>query len=166
MTKSALELYQDVVLSHNREPRGYGNLVDPSGSAEGFNPICGDQVKVQILRSGDTVSMVGFTARCCALCRASASVLTTILSGRSFTEAEATVLAFDRMIHGLGAPLEGDAAAFAAIAQYPARAKCVLLPWKTFSSALAATNLAASVKSSVKSPGASPLVSIPVSTET
>ncbi len=147
MTKSAVELYQEVVLAHNRDPRGFGPLDNVTRFAEGFNPICGDQVKIEILLAHDVLSKVGFTARCCALCRASASVLTTVMSGRSLASAEAAVHEFDRMVHGRGGHLEGDAAAFAAIAQYPARAKCVVLPWKTFLSALTASTPAAAAVS-------------------
>ena len=143
MTKSATELYQEVVLAHNRDPRGYGELLEASRQGEGFNPICGDQINVQIIMSDETIERVGFTARCCALCRASASVMTTVMSGLSMEAAEEKFKDFEIRIQGRGARLDGDAAAFAAIAQYPARAKCVILPWKTFFSALKGSTPAA-----------------------
>jgi nitrogen fixation NifU-like protein len=141
VSKSALELYQDVVLSHNRQPCGYGEIASPTRSGEGFNPICGDQIKIQIHLTEESISQVGFTARCCALCRASASVLTAVMSGLSVALAEQEVRKFESMIQGHGEVLEGDAAAFAAVSQYPARAKCVVLPWRTFLSLLKATSV-------------------------
>lgn len=136
MTKSAAELYQSVILDHNRDPRGYGDVAGATHTADGFNPICGDKVTVTILVDTHNISDVGFTAQSCALCRASASVLMGSMRSMAVDDALVFINKFEDMISGRGDAVSGDAAAFAAIRDYPARAKCVSLPWKTFLSAL------------------------------
>jgi nitrogen fixation NifU-like protein len=136
VTLAASELYQATILEHNRNPRGYGDLLTATHRAEGFNPICGDKITVSVLVSGSLISDVRFTAQSCALCRASASVLVDSLKALSLQSAEIFLSSFENMIQGRGEPVAGAANAFAAIKDYPARAKCVILPWRTFSSAL------------------------------
>lgn len=140
MSQSAIELYQSVVLEHNRAPRGYGELSGATHSAEGFNPICGDKVTVQVTITSNVVSDVMFTAQCCALCRASASVMASIIPKNSVEAAKSLVSVFEGLLRGESATasklLDSDAKAFFAIKEFPARAKCVLLPWRTLHASL------------------------------
>jgi nitrogen fixation NifU-like protein len=142
VSQAHLELYQSVILDHNRNPRGYGDLAGATHQAEGFNPICGDRVQIQIEALSGEIRDIRFTAQCCALCRASSSVLVELMTGRSVDIATALVGSFEGMIQGDAAsPIEdlkaSSAQAFFATKDFPARAKCVLLPWRTFMSALA-----------------------------
>lgn len=140
MSQSALELYQSVVLEHNRAPRGHGDLPGATHVAEGFNPICGDRVKVQVIVTDNQVNDIKFTAQCCALCRASASVMASVLPGKASNEIRVWIGQFEESLHGGaytgGSLAETDARAFFAMNQFPARVKCVLLPWRTLFSAL------------------------------
>ena len=140
MSHTSADLYQSTVLDHNRSPRGHGDLPGASHSAEGFNPICGDRIKIQVLVQNDIIRDAKFTAQCCALCRASASVMMEGVHGLTVAKATGMTLAFESCIKGFGEPTaelsSTSAVAFFAIRSFPARAKCVLLPWRTFMSAL------------------------------
>lgn len=136
MTQTATELYQAVILEHNRNPRGYGDLVDATHRADGFNPICGDKVTITLRLTGTTLEDVRFSAQSCALCRASASVMVEALKGQTTEGASTLSENFESMIRGSGGVTSGASAAFGAIKDYPARAKCVILPWRTFKSAV------------------------------
>ena len=135
MSRSPLDMYQEVVLRHNRDPKGFGALAAATHRGEAFNPICGDQVAVELNIVGGKVSAVGFTAKCCALCRASASVMTGLLMGLAVADVGVMRGDFERMISGDGTPLPGDAGVFSAMVSYPARVKCVALPWKALEAA-------------------------------
>ena len=132
----ASEMYQTVVLAHSRSPRGEGQLAKATHQAEGYNPICGDRIKMMALVEDSGVKKVSFNAQSCALCRASASVLVSTLETIEISLAKTKAEEFMHMVLGSGPDLGGDAGAFAAIKNYPARAKCVLLPWRTFVSVL------------------------------
>jgi nitrogen fixation NifU-like protein len=140
LSQTAAELYQSTVLEHNRSPRGYGDLLGATHSAEGFNPICGDRIKIQVLLDHAIVRETKFTAQSCALCRASASVMMEMMRGQSVAAALGLGRSLEDYIKGDCAPTAGlaasPAAAFFAIKDFPARAKCVLLPWRTFLSSL------------------------------
>lgn len=132
----ASEMYQTVVLAHSRYPRGEGPLAEATHQADGYNPICGDRVTMMAKVEGNGVKKVSFNAQSCALCRASASVLVSTLETMDINLAKTKAEDFMDMVLGSGPDLGGDAGAFAAIKNYPARAKCVLLPWRTFVSVL------------------------------
>ena len=134
-------LYQSVILDHNRAPRGAKALPDATHIAEGFNPICGDRILITVKADEDTLYDLGFNAQSCALCRASASVLVATLKTRTFGEAKSIVRQFEAMLSGGGWSLGGDAEAFIAMKDFPARAKCVLLPWKTLMAAVSASTV-------------------------
>ena len=136
MTQAALNIYQSVILDHNRSPRGYGEMSLATHRSDGFNPICGDKVTVMAIIEKGLFKNLGFVAQSCALCRASASVMVEALAGMEQKVAQDLIAQFDNMIHGRAEAVAGDAAAFAAIKDYPARAKCVLLPWHTLTAAL------------------------------
>lgn len=136
MSQSAKDLYQAVILDHNRNPRFYGEVADATHQAEGFNPICGDRVKIMAEVKGTNLTRVGFTAQSCALCRASASVLMESVAGKTVAAVADLIGDFSSMITIGGTIVTGEAGAFAAIKDYPARAKCVMLAWKTIGEVL------------------------------
>ena len=82
------ELYQEVILDHNRHPRNYGELTDATSQAEGYNPLCGDKVRVYLKLNGDVIEKVGFEGTGCAISTASASIMTEVLKGRTVSQAD------------------------------------------------------------------------------
>lgn len=132
----AMQLYQNIIMEHNRAPRGALRLNDPTHESEGFNPICGDRITVTIKERDHTLEKVAVLAESCALCRASASVLVDTLEGQEVERARIICQAFETMLTGGHWEFGGSAVAFAVVREFPARAKCVLLPWKTFRAAL------------------------------
>jgi nitrogen fixation NifU-like protein len=132
------DLYRDVILDHNRQPRNFGSLEPADASVEGFNPMCGDRLTVRVRFDGDKIGDIRFEGQGCAISTASASLMTEAVKGR--TRAEALEL-FDR-IHRLltddaasGEEL-GKLAALSGVRAYPARVKCASLCWHTLASAL------------------------------
>lgn len=136
MSERASAIYQSVILNHNRSPKGYGLVPLATHGADGFNPICGDKVTVTAIVVKEKFVNLGFTAQSCALCRASASVMVDALADSTLSKAKEIVSQFENMIRGKPSGITGDAAAFESIREYPARAKCVLLPWRTLTEAL------------------------------
>jgi nitrogen fixation NifU-like protein len=134
-------LYQSVILDHNRAPRGAQPLLDATHRAEGFNPICGDRILITIRAGEDKFFDLGFNAQSCALCRASASVLVETLKTKTLDEAKSIIGQFEAMLSGGSWSWGGDAEAFTAMKDFPARAKCVLLPWKTVMAAFSASSV-------------------------
>lgn len=136
------ELYQQVILDHNRTPRNFGTLRDPTRTAEGHNPLCGDQISVELKIEDDVIRDIAFRGSGCAIARASASMMTTSLKGKPVADAEADFERFHRMLTA-GEPDEKDAAAlgklsvFAGVREFPNRVKCATLPWHTMRAALA-----------------------------
>lgn len=141
MNAELQELYQDVILDHNRRPRNF-RVLERARTAEGFNPLCGDQLTVYLRLDGDVISDVSFQGSGCAISKASASLMTESVKGK--TAADATVLLerFQRMIvSSPDSPLMdkdhlGKLAAFAGVRQFPARVKCASLAWHTLRAAL------------------------------
>ena len=80
-------LYQEVILDHNRKPRNWGALADATHKSEGLNPLCGDHIYVSLKLNGDTVETIEFEGESCAICKASASMMTTIVKGKSQADA-------------------------------------------------------------------------------
>jgi len=133
------DLYQDLILDHNRNPRNRGALDRPDHRAEGFNPLCGDQVVIELEMVGDVVAEARFNGTGCAISTASASLLTEAIKGRTVDEVRAL---FDRF-HGLvlDKPRRDERSldkleAFAGVSRYPARVKCATLAWHTLLAAL------------------------------
>jgi nitrogen fixation NifU-like protein len=134
------DLYRDVILDHNRRPRNFGALEAADASVEGFNPMCGDRLTVQLKMSGDAIEDIRFEGEGCAISTASASLMTEAVKGR--TRADALAL-FER-VHDLltddaasGDEL-GKLAALSGVREYPARVKCASLCWHTLATALKA----------------------------
>jgi nitrogen fixation NifU-like protein len=132
------ELYRDVILDHNRRPRNYGVLDPADASVEGYNPLCGDRLTVQLKMAGDAIADIRFEGQGCAISTASASLMTEAVKGK--TRADALAL-FGR-VHSLltddAAPSDtlGKLAALSGVREFPARVKCASLCWHTLVSAL------------------------------
>ena len=136
------ELYQQVILDHHRKPRNFRKLPRPTGTAEGFNPLCGDRVAVEVEITDGVVSDIAFQGSGCAISRASASMMTAALKGQPVAEAEATFDRFHRMLTESQPSREltealGKLAVFAGVREFPSRIKCATLPWHTARAALA-----------------------------
>lgn len=133
------ELYQSLILDHNRAPRNHREMADADRSAAGRNPMCGDQLTVWIRLDGDRIADVSFLGKGCAISQASASLMTTMIKGKTRAEAEALVERFRAMVTGSSDETAsmGRLAAFAGVARFPARVKCASLAWHALRSALA-----------------------------
>jgi nitrogen fixation protein NifU and related proteins len=138
------DLYRDVILDHNRQPRNFGALEPADASVEGFNPMCGDHLTLRLRLKDDTISDIRFEGQGCAISTASASLMTEAVKGKSRGEA---LELFDR-VHQLltddaAPPADelGKLAALSGVREYPARVKCASLCWHTLASALKAADL-------------------------
>ena len=136
------ELYQSIILDHNRRPKNYGALEGANHRAEGRNPDCGDEVKVELLMTGDRIDDVRFTSAGCAVSRAAASIMTQKVKGKSRAEVEQLFTTFHELVTGKLRPTEqearglGELAAFSGVARFPIRVKCASMPWHTLQAAL------------------------------
>ncbi len=139
---SLAELYQNVILEHNRSPRNYRVMEAADRRAEGHNPVCGDQLTVWLKLDGDVVRDVSFHGMGCAISRASASLMTAAVKGRTSREAEALFERFHRLVTGTAEPTDaetlGKLAVFSGVSEYPSRVKCASLPWHALKAALSA----------------------------
>lgn len=141
MSDDLHDLYQDIILDHNKRPRHYGALADYTHTAEGYNPICGDKLTIFLVLNGDHIEAVQFESACCAICKSSASMMTEVLTGKTLAEAE---VAFKRVADLLSTELnleadlsvDGEIAALAGVRKFAARIKCATLPWHTYVAAL------------------------------
>jgi nitrogen fixation NifU-like protein len=132
------ELYQELILEHSKKPRNYRALAG-ARSVEGFNPLCGDHFHIYVQMDGDIIKDIGFQGSGCALSKASASMMTTTLKGKSRAEAEQIFERFHQMVTGKdGANAEalGKLAVFSNVSEFPVRVKCVSLAWHTLKAAL------------------------------
>ena len=137
------ELYQSIILDHNRRPKNYGALDGATKSAEGRNPLCGDEVKVELkVAADDSIEDVKFTASGCAVSRASASIMTQAVKGKSRAEVDRLFTQFHELVTGKLKPdasearAMGEMAAFSGVSRFPVRVKCASMPWHTLQSAL------------------------------
>ena len=135
------ELYQQVILDHNKKPRNFQRLEGANRSAEGFNPLCGDQLTVYLQMDEGIVREVSFVGTGCAISKASASMMTQAVKGKTREETLALFDEFHRMVTGeLDEEAEpnqlGRLKIFAGVRDYPARVKCASLPWHTMHAAL------------------------------
>jgi len=135
------ELYQAVILDHNKKPRNFHKLENANRHAEGFNPLCGDQLNVYLRLEDDQLKDVSFEGSGCAISKASASMMTQAVKGKSKQEAETLFNEFHRMATGeLDAETEpnhlGKLTIFAGVRDFPARVKCATLSWHTMHAAL------------------------------
>ena len=135
------ELYQAVILDHNRKPRNHGQPERFDGTADGRNTLCGDALTVWVALDGDTLADVRFVGEGCAISKASASLMTQAVKGKSRAEAEALFDAFRKMVTGEPPSPEdrkvmGKLEVFSGVSEFPARVKCATLAWHTLKGAL------------------------------
>ena len=137
---SLSELYQNVILEHNRSPRNYRAMPEANREAQGHNPLCGDQVTVRLRVEDGRIQDVAFQGMGCAISRASASLMTAAIMGRTPDEAAELFQQFHRLVtgHPEAASPEtlGKLAVFSGVSAYPIRVKCASLPWHTMKAAL------------------------------
>lgn len=134
------ELYQQVILDHNKNPRNFHEMDDATARIDGYNPLCGDHYTVFLKTEGETIREVSFTGSGCAISKASASVMSSTVKGKSKEEAERLFETFHKLVtgdaSGLSASDLGRLAAFSGVSEFPARVKCATLAWHTLRSAL------------------------------
>jgi nitrogen fixation NifU-like protein len=142
MEEDLRELYQQVILDHGRKPRNFGTLEGANHEAEGFNPLCGDQIHVFLKVSpNDTVDGVRFTGSGCTICTASASLMTASVQGKSKREISAMFEKFHDLVAGANGSKDsgevlGKLTVFGGVREFPIRVKCATLPWHTLKAAL------------------------------
>ena len=137
------ELYQEMILDHTKSPRNYRKIEEATASARGNNPLCGDRVTIYVKIMDRAIKDVSFEGQGCAICTASASLMTQSLKGKTKEEAEALFEKFHHLVTdgevdkaaGQGPPL-GKLEVFQGVREYPIRVKCASLPWHTFRAAL------------------------------
>jgi nitrogen fixation protein NifU and related proteins len=134
------DLYQQVILDHNRSPRNFKELPNATKRAEGYNPLCGDHYTLFVNLDGDVIKEIGFTGSGCAISKASASVMSSTVKGKSKDEALQLFDTFHRLVTGDNSGLDaadlGRLAAFSGVSEFPARVKCATLAWHTLRNAL------------------------------
>ncbi len=134
------DLYQEMILDHQRSPRNFRDVPDANRRAVGHNPLCGDRVAITVRLEGDSIRDIGFTGDGCAISKASASIMTDAVKSRSRAEVEALFRGFQALV--TGTPGRGDGAAlgklavFGGVSQFPMRVKCATLAWHTLRAAL------------------------------
>jgi len=133
-------LYQEVILDHNRKPRNYGKLDHASHQAVGHNPLCGDHLDITLQLEHDQINSIAFQGESCAICKASASMMTAAVKGKSRLNAEILIHEFRELATGkldLNHPHHlGRLTVFSGIRDLPTRVKCAILPWHTLHAAL------------------------------
>jgi nitrogen fixation NifU-like protein len=135
------ELYQQVILDHNKKPRNFRKIETPSHTAEGHNPLCGDQLTIYLNVENNEVKDVAFEGSGCAISKASASMMTQAVKGKDKSQTEELFKEFHAMVTGeLDAEAEenklGNLKIFAGVREFPVRVKCATLPWHTLHAAL------------------------------
>jgi nitrogen fixation NifU-like protein len=134
------DLYQELIVDHNKNPRNYGVLADANRRAEGYNPLCGDKVTVYLHVDGERIGDVRFEGAGCAISTASASLMTQAVKGKTLAEAEQLFADFHAMVTGQEASDDaaerlGKLAVLAGVREYPSRVKCATLAWHTLHNA-------------------------------
>jgi len=134
------DLYQEVILEHSKAPRNFRRLMSANHEAEGYNPLCGDRCSIYIDMEGDKINEIGFQGSGCAISRASASMMTQMVKGKTKAEAVQLFEQFHNLVTGKDeapqAPDLGKMAVFSGVSKFPARVKCATLAWHTLQSAL------------------------------
>jgi len=134
------ELYQEVILDHNRRPRNFRAIDAPTATQEGYNPLCGDRLTLYVTLDGDVIKDVAFQGSGCAISKASASLMTEALKGKSVAEARELFDKFQAMItsdHAGPTADLGKLSVLAGVREFPARIKCASLAWHTMKAAVA-----------------------------
>ena len=140
MIADTRSLYQEVILDHNKKPRNYGVLDHATHRAEGHNPLCGDHLSVTLELQSERIEGIAFHGESCAICKSSASMMTTAVKGKMRPDAEALIDEFRDMATGklnvAGPHHLGRLTVFAGVNHLPTRVKCEILPWHTLHAAL------------------------------
>lgn len=136
----ARALYQEIILDHNKKPRNFGVLTDANRKAEGHNPVCGDHISVSLHIDNGRIENIAFQGQSCAICKASASLMTSKVKGMTVDEAETLIREFRDMATGkLDTQNQqhhlGKLSVFAGVSELPSRVKCAILPWHTLHAA-------------------------------
>lgn len=138
------DLYQEVIVDHNRSPRNFGKLDNPDKTLEGFNPLCGDHLMLYVNMENGRIADIRFDGSGCAISVASASLMTEAMKGKTVNEAEAIFENFHELVTGDETKVDydmlGKLAAIAGVREYPTRVKCATLCWHTLHSALGDTD--------------------------
>ncbi len=135
------DLYQELILDHNKKPRNFGECPNHNHDVEGLNPLCGDQIHLYVRLEGDVIADISFTGSGCAISKSSASMMTTLVKGKTIAEAMKIFAQFheivsgDPTVHVNGENL-GKLAVFAGVREFPSRVKCASLPWHALKSVL------------------------------
>ena len=136
------DLYAEVVMDHNRRPRNFRKIEEANREADGFNPLCGDQISLYLnVDGGDSISDIGYVAVGCAISKAAASMMSEAVKGRSLEHAQRVVSEFRHMLTERGGPepdyeIMGDLEILESVSNYPTRIKCATLPLHTLASAI------------------------------
>jgi nitrogen fixation protein NifU and related proteins len=134
------DMYQEVILEHAKAPRNFRAMDNPDRKAEGSNPLCGDHCTVYLTMNGDVIDEITFQGSGCAISRASASMMTQSLKGKTTMDAEELFKSFHALVTGQRDPEDsaqfGKLAVFGGISEFPARVKCATLAWHTLEAAL------------------------------
>jgi len=135
------ELYQQVILDHNKNPKNYGKLENANRTAQGYNPLCGDRVQLFLQVEGDVIKDIRFAGSGCAISKASASIMTTELKGKTISQAEEAFKKFQNLLTSdihqhVEADNFGKLAVFSGVREFPMRIKCASLSWHAMMSAL------------------------------
>lgn len=140
MMNDLRDLYQDVIIDHGRRPRNFGQMPEPTCQAFGKNPLCGDQIMVYLSVSNNHINDITFHGQGCAICTASASLMTEHLKSKSLDEARQLFETFHKLITENGFELHDDSLGkliiLSGVSEYPARVKCATLAWHTMLNAL------------------------------
>jgi nitrogen fixation NifU-like protein len=137
------ELYQEVILDHNRRPRNFRTIDDASRTQQGFNPLCGDRLTLYVKLEGDVIRDVAFQGSGCAISKASASLMTEALKGKTLAEARSTFDRFHDMVTSspdVPAPDLGKLSVLAGVREFPTRVKCASLAWHTLKAAVSGSD--------------------------
>jgi nitrogen fixation NifU-like protein len=135
------DLYQELILEHSKAPRNYRELTTADRKAEGYNPLCGDRFTVYLQMNGDSIQDISFQGSGCAISKASASMMTQTLKGKTQTEAQEFFERFHKVVTGQAASTNGHQelgklAVFSGVSEFPMRVKCATLAWHTLQAAL------------------------------
>ncbi len=144
------DLYQEVILEHNKKPRNFHTLPEPARKSDGYNPLCGDKVSVYLQMEGDRIKEVSFQGSGCAISKASASLMTTAVKGKKLEEIRSLFDRFHHVASGQGSEEEikalGTLSVLAGVSEFPARVKCATLAWHTLKACLENPNVKVSTE--------------------
>lgn len=139
------ELYQQLILDHNKNPRNFGEITNANHSSDGRNPLCGDHIQLYVNLKGELIQDISFQGSGCAISKASASMMTSLVKGKTCEEASTLFKQFQEMVTGHSEMepnlvILGKLAVFAGVREFPARVKCATLSWHTLKAALNGNN--------------------------